>query len=195
MGRCEYAPVSTIKSIGFTSKYLSLELDPDIDYCVCGGQGSTMIDAMDGCNTERICPNQLAFVTHTWPAVTQSDCRHTRGLPRLPWFESCNIATGTFTSTADDGHAIMSSRVTFCTCNKVSETASSYVLSTVSGCKGIYMCHNMVGFVEPESKTSKRMLERATTATAAGPVLAVTTDATPGSVPTTEAEPTISMAE
>lgn len=32
-------------------------------------------------------------------------------------------------------------------------------------------------------------------ATAAGPVLAVTTDATPGSVPTTAAEPTILIAE
>jgi hypothetical protein len=128
--------------------------------------------------------------------VTPADCRKTRGLPRLPWFESCNLATGTFTTTIDGD--LLSSRVTFCTCNKVSETgheASSYVISTVSReCNGIYMCHNSVGFIEGKPKAHKR-IERATTATAAGPLLAVTTDATPGSVPTAAAEPTVLMAE
>lgn len=207
MGRCEYVAASTLNLVDIpantplapvdTSIHGSLEPYPDIDYRVCGGQGSTMIDAMPGCNTDRICPNQVGFVTQTWPAVTAADCRKTCGLPRLPWLESCNLATGTFTTTIDGDR--LSSRVTFCTCNKVSETghkASSYVISTVSReCNGIYMCHNSFGFVEGKPKAHKR-IERATTATtAAGPLLAVTTDATPGSAPPTAAEPTVLMAE
>jgi hypothetical protein len=177
---------------------------PDIDYCVCGEQGTTVVDAMSGCNTDspRICPNQVDIVTHTWSRVTPAHCVST--LPSLPEFESCGLATQVYSGVRRSGSSRGTDTITvtstFCKCNKVGETGrgdSSYVLSTVKrDCDGGYLCHNSEGFITPWKSTAEKRVvhERATTATAAGPLLAVTTEATPGSAPKTAAEPTILMA-
>jgi hypothetical protein len=63
-------------------------------------------------------------------------------------------------------------------------------------CDMSFLCHNSEGMTAGGVFTViPRKLERATTATtAAGPLLAVSTGATSGSVPTAAAEPTVSMA-
>jgi hypothetical protein len=162
-----------------------------------------MVDAMPGCNTDnpRICPNQVDIVTHTWPRVTQQRCLS--ALPRLTWFDSCALATHVYSGVRRNGSSKedeITVTSTFCKCNKVGETEktdSSYVLSTVRrDCDGGYLCHNSVGFVVPWNSATDKRDERTITATATAvlPLLAVTTDATPGSVPTTAAEPTVLMA-
>jgi hypothetical protein len=118
----------------------------------------------------------------------------------LPDIDSCALTTFTGTTTFWSNLLEKNERYTstFCKCNKASESgskASTYAIPTVArDCDGGYVCHNSVGFVKGNAKAIKRILhERATTATATatGPLLAVTTGATPGSAPTTAAEPTV----
>ena len=179
---------------------------PDIDHCDCHGQGTTMVNAMPACDpNSRLCPNQVGRGANDWDSAiaTTLPPKCPTELPHLPYFEACGLTTFKLTKSNWE-HWIEEVNVytlTLCTCNKVGETgtkASSYVLSTVTRhCDGGYLCHNSDGFVEGKPKVTKRELERGTTAiaTATGPLLAVTTEATPGSAPTPAAEPTVLMAE
>ena len=204
-GRCTYASGSTLSfqpPVGRApNAQWVLEAHPDIDYCACQGQHNTVVDPVSNCDgRSRVCPNQAGLVTPSWTTNFATTLGCPSELPTLPAFESCALTTFTGTTTFWSNLLEQNERYTrtFCKCNKVSESgtkASSYVLSTVAReCDGGYMCHNSVGFVTGEGKARKRV-ERTTTATAAGPVLPVTTAATPGSAPTTAAEPTVLVAE
>jgi hypothetical protein len=194
LGRCTLMPVQTLSldpgAPGrISNQGMKLEPYPDIDYCRCQGQGTTMIEAMPNCDgSSCICINQNNLVLSTWDAASMSDCP--TELPRLPFFEACGLTTFKSKVTSQDFllfDNVQTVTWTICTCNKVTETGkddSTYVISTVArGCDGGYMCHNSVGFVAGKPKAHKRLLEQASTATVASPLLAVTTDATPGSVP------------
>lgn len=215
IGRCTYLSASVL-AMGLDDPsgpipvwdiptFVNLHPYPDIDYCVCPNQANQMVEPMSGCNTDysRICPNQVDLVTHTWSRVTPLRCLS--ALPRLTWFESCALATQVYSGVRRDGAGSIKGEEitktsTFCKCNKVGETEeadSTYVLSTVKrDCDGGYLCHNSQGFITPwKSSAEKRIVpEPATIATAVGPLLAVTTEATPGSAPTMAAEPTVLMA-
>lgn len=205
LGQCQYAAVSTITVQAGgpgrqpLNKHTELVPYPDIDFCLCDGQGTTVVNAMPGCNTNsRICGNQKGIVTASWHTAPLY-CPFS--LPRLPWFESCGVTVSSWTQTEFKGpfpNEIHRSS-TFCTCNKPGETDkydSSYVIPIVRRlCDMSFLCHNSEGMTAGAGFTTiPRELERATTATAAGPLLAVSTGATPGSVPMAAAEPTVLMA-
>jgi hypothetical protein len=206
-GHCAYASVSTLSfqpPVGrMPNAQWVLESYPDMDYCACQGESNSVVAPVSNCNKRsRVCPNQAGLVTPSWTTSFGITLGCPSELPTLPEFESCDATTFTGTTTFWSNLLEQNERYikTFCKCNKVSESgskASSYAIPTVTrACDGGYVCHNSVGFVKGKPKAHKRILhEQATTATAAGPVLAVTTEATPGSAPTTAAEPTVLMAE
>jgi hypothetical protein len=154
------------------------------DYCACGNQGTAMVDFVTGCDGSRICPNQAELITdsHDLPY----DCP--TALPHLPFFESCGVHTLTG-SIQVDGKLEVSTR---CTCNAPGNDLSYWQVPTVSGMRcGEYLCPNSAGVVKETAApglwppiTMKRGLQQDTSATAVMPLLAVTTDATPGSIPT-----------
>jgi hypothetical protein len=208
LGRCTFRPVSTLYFVPpyddpAHDAHWEVAYHPGIDYCDCQGQGTTMVSAMDGCtSTLRLCPNQVGLGAGNWDsaiATTLGPACPT-ALPRLPYFEACGLTTFTGSNPSRTHFSDMDNYTirTFCTCNYVGETgsrASSYVIETVDReCDGGYICHNSVGFVTGKPKANKRVPERTSTATAASPLLAVTTDATPGSAPMAPG-PTVLMAD
>ena len=200
-----YHGLEPANSFSWLPGYRTLEWQRYSGYCNCLGQGTTLINTMPSCEPGLVvCPNAYGGGANEWdPAMETAfspDCP--TELPRLPWFESCSLRTFLVTwatmTLSPFSRSLKSSTSTFCQCNKVGHTSQSettWVVETVPReCDGGYICANSVGFVTGEA-AKKRTLDLATTATATSPVLAVTTDATPGSVPTTAAEPTVLMAE
>jgi hypothetical protein len=168
------------------------------EYCVCAGETTATIDLVTGFDGSRVCPNQRELVTNTWAAATQRWCP--TELPHLPFFESCGIYTwSTVIDTLPGLEPKHTSYSTMCTCNDVSDNVSIWQIPTVRGVSscGEYLCHNSASLIPDTLEPSKslrisiRDLQRTTSATAFMPLLAVTTDATPGSMPTA-AEPTSS---
>jgi hypothetical protein len=208
-GHCAYAAVSTLSFQGpvgvIHNQQWVLEPYPDMDYCACQGDSVSVVEPVSNCDkSSRVCPNQAGLVTPSWTTAFATPLGCPSELPKLPDFESCALTTFIGTTTFWSNLLEQNERYTstFCKCNKASESgskASTFAIPTVArDCDGGYVCHNSVGFVTGKAKALKRtLLERATTATATatGPLLADTTGATPGSVPTTAAEPTILMAE
>jgi len=172
--------------------------------CVCEGDSGSRIAPVTGCNSSPVCPNQQDLITNTpngMQLIDHKDHPCPTTLPSLPFLNSCDLIEGAWMSSV-------------CKCGISGDPSNTQLFSAFDTSTYAKHCFTSVGLLCPNS-VHDRMGRRAPQvaapgqyevgeftprvwvepmATATGPVLAVTTEATPGSAPTTAAEPTILVA-
>lgn len=142
------------------------------NYCVCADQGTSTVDLTKGCDGTLVCPNQRDLVTGPASGILLPETACLTQLPSLSFFRSCGL-------TMEHGEI-------FCACNGNDKEASIWTVEAITRpekCRG-YLCPNSMPFKMETFDRHINEAQQAPAVTRVDSLVTITTDATPGSIPT-----------
>jgi hypothetical protein len=161
-------------------------------YCECKHQGVAPVPMLTGCDGSHVCPNQADLVTDYSAYNGVSDYSCTLGLPSLSFWDSC-----VYTRDLPFGWEIKEEANIrhSCLCNVADNKGATNTYAPVTVNCGNYLCHNSAPIrlrraVSDEQMEASAVLPPPSVVTAAMPLVSITAEATPGSLPTANPGPT-----
>jgi len=157
-------------------------------YCLCAGQ-STAVPMLTGCEGSLVCPNRVGLVTDkkAYDAAAGSGC--TQQLPSMSFWDTCVYTSRTLVVL---GSMLVSTES--CLCNLADNKTVTGTWDPVAVDCSRSLCHNSVPLkrkaVFPEHIDEALILLPPSVVTAVKPLIPITTEATPGSLPTANPGPT-----
>jgi hypothetical protein len=161
-------------------------------FWMCDYQGSTQVPMLTGCDGAHVCPNRLDLVTDTDAYNAAVDVSCTEQLPSHSFWDSCVYtrdppARGVVSELIEDiKHTCM------CNIADAKSVTNPYHPLTAK-CGPTFLCHNSAplsrraALFEP---LATPILPPPSLSTAVTPLIPITTEATPGSLPTVLPGPT-----
>lgn len=160
------------------------------DYCECRHQGTAVVPMLTDCDGTHVCPNQVNHVTDYGAYNGVIDYTCTQELPSLSFWDSC-----VYTRDPPLGPGIEHEKDIrhACLCNIADNKGVTNTYDPVTVNCGKYLCHNSaplqrraVSYEQGETSTVLPL----SISMGVTPLIPITTEATPGSLPTANPGPT-----
>ena len=163
------------------------------DYCMCDHQRSMNVPMLTGCDGVHVCPNQVDLVTDKAAYSNVEDVACTEQLPSLSFWDSC-VYTRDPAPKGVASEAVDDIKHT-CMCKIADNKGVTNHYRPITARCGAFLCHNSAPVklerraVDPE-RIGTPIDVPPSFYTAVTPLIAVTIEPTPGSLPTAKPGPT-----